>query len=363
MSRTNRLRYCEPWDICFKTPADRLTTLSARKENAMPQANRRSVLKQMLIGACCWRAILAVPAFAESDYPNHVIKIVVPLPAGTIADFVPRLLADRLAAKWSQPVIIENRPGAGHMIGAEVVANSAPDGYTLFATPPGPLVTSQLLYKKLAFDPTAFVPITILSSGDLVLVVSPQVPAANLRELVAYAKANPGKLTYASPGIGTSPHLTGVMLDALAGIKTTHVPYKGLGPAMNDLLAGRVDMMFDNLSNSLAFIKSGKVRVLGIASEQRVRQLPGVPTVAEIYPGFLSPSWYALVAPAHTPADVVNKLSSATAEILREPAVVDRLHALSVTPIGNSPEAAAAFIREQAIQWRRAVGPSLVKLH
>jgi tripartite-type tricarboxylate transporter receptor subunit TctC len=328
----------------------------------MPQAHRRSVLKQMLVGACCWLDVLAVPAFARSDYPNRLIKIVVPLPAGTIADFVPRLLAERLAAKWSQPVIIENRPGAGHLIGAEAVANSAPDGYTLFATPPGPLVTSQLMYKKLAFDPTAFVPITILSSGDLVLVVNPKVPAATLRELVAYAKANPGKLTYASPGIGTSPHLTGVMLDALAGIETTHVPYKGLGLAMNDLLAGRVDMMFDNLSNSLAFIKSGKVRALGLASDRRAPQLPGVPTVAEFYPGFLSPSWYALVAPPHTPADVVDKLSRATAEILREPAVVERLHALSVRPIGNSPEEAAAFIREQAIQWRQAVGPALAKL-
>jgi tripartite-type tricarboxylate transporter receptor subunit TctC len=206
--------------------------------------------------------VVATPsiAIAQADYPSRTIKIVVPLAAGGVADIVPRMLADKLSAKWAQPVIIENRPGAGHNVGAEAVAKAEPDGYTLLATPQGPLVTSQLLYPKLGFDPTAFVPISILTTGNIVLIVSSKVPASNLRELIAYAKANPGKLTFASPGAGTSPHLTGEMLNALAGISTTHVPYRGLGPAVTDLLAGHVDMMFDNLGNSLPHIRDGKTQ-------------------------------------------------------------------------------------------------------
>jgi tripartite-type tricarboxylate transporter receptor subunit TctC len=307
--------------------------------------------------------VVATPsiAIAQADYPSRTIKIVVPLAAGGVADIVPRMLADKLSAKWAQPVIIENRPGAGHNVGAEAVAKAEPDGYTLLATPQGPLVTSQLLYPKLAFDPTAFVPISILTTGNIVLIVSSKVPASNLRELIAYAKANPGKLTFASPGAGTSPHLTGEMLNALAGISTTHVPYRGLGPAVTDLLAGHVDMMFDNLGNSLPHIRDGKLRALGVAGETRIAELPGVLAIAETYPGFLSTSWLAAVAPPRTPQGIAVRLSQAFAEALRLPDVVARLRELSITPVGSSPAEAAAFVKQEAERWRQAIGSANIR--
>jgi tripartite-type tricarboxylate transporter receptor subunit TctC len=307
--------------------------------------------------------IVAAPsiAIAQADYPSRTIKIVVPLAAGGVADIVPRLLAEKLSAKWGQPVVIENRPGAGHNIGAEAVAKAEPDGYTLLATPQGPLVTSQLLYPKLAFDPTAFVPVSILTTGQIVLITSPKVPASNLRELIAYAKANPGKLTFASPGTGTSPHLTGEILKALAGISITHIPYRGLGPAVTDLLAGHVDIMFDNLGNSLLHIRDGQLKALGVAGETRIAELPGVPAIAETYPGFLSTSWFAVVAPPRTPQDIPIKLSQSFAEALWLPDVAARLRELSITPVGSSPAEAAAFVNREAERWRQAIGSANIR--
>jgi tripartite-type tricarboxylate transporter receptor subunit TctC len=302
-------------------------------------------------------------ALAQADYPNRTIKIIVPLAAGGAADIAPRLVAEKLAARWGQPVVIENRPGAGHNIGAEAVAKAEPDGYTLFATPQGPLVTSQLLYAKLPFDPGAFVAISILTTGHVVLVVNPKVPASDMRELATYAKANPGKLTFASPGAGTSPHLTGELLKATAGIQTTHVPYRGLGPAVIDLLAGHVDMMFDNLGNSLQHTRSGKLRALGVTSETRIAEMPDVPAIAETYPGFDSRSWFALVAPPNTSPAIADKLSQAVAEILRQPDVVAKLRDLSLTPVGNSPVETAAYIKREALRWRAAIGTTLLNAH
>jgi tripartite-type tricarboxylate transporter receptor subunit TctC len=316
--------------------------------------------KVLLIAAALLVACSAT-IVAQEDYPNRTIKFIVPLAAGGVADIVPRLVAEKLSARWDQPVIIENRPGAGHNIGADAVAKADPDGYTLLATPPGPLVTSQLLYAKLPFDPGAFVPITIMTTGHIVLIVNPKVPAANLRELIAYAKANPGKLTYASPGAGTSPHLTGEMLNALAGIQTTHVPYKGLGPAVTDMLAGHIDMMFDNLGNSLPHIRSGKLRVLGVAGDTRIAELPDVPAIAETYPGFLSTSWLALVAPPRTPPAIAAKLSLTIAEVLREPDLAKRLRDLSFAPVGSTPPETAAFIKQEAAHWRKAIGSTISK--
>ena len=308
-------------------------------------------------------AVVVTPtaAVAQSNYPSRTIKIIVPLSAGGVADIVPRLVAEKLAARWGQPVVIENRTGAGQIIGAEAVAKAEPDGYTLLATPPGPLVTNQLLYAKLPYDPGAFVPITIMTTGHLGLIVNPKVPAANLRELVAYAKANPGKLTYASSGAGSPPHLTGEMLQTAAGIQVTHVPYKGLAPAVTDLLAGHVDMMFDNLGNSLPYIRSGKLRVLGVAGDTRIAELPDVQAIAETYPGFDSRSWFALVAPPNTPPAIAAKLSQAVAEILRQPDMVARLHDLSFTPVGISPAETAAYIKREAAHWRDAIGSTLIK--
>jgi tripartite-type tricarboxylate transporter receptor subunit TctC len=302
-----------------------------------------------------------IPALAQDSYPNRPIKIVVPLTPGGAADIVPRIVADKLTANWGQPVMIENRPGAGHNIGAEAVAKAEPDGYTLLATPPGPLVTNQLLYAKLPFDPAAFVPVTILTRGQIVLIVSPKLSVSTLGELVTFAKANPGKLTYASPGIGTSPHLTGEMLKAAAGIQTTHVPYRGLGPAVTDLLAGHVDMMFDNLGNSLPHVKAGKLRALGVAGENRIPELPDVPAINETYPGFVSTSWFAVVAPPKTPPEIAAKLSKAIGEILKLPELAEKLRDMSAIPVGSSPSETASFIKQDAERWRNVFHSAGIK--
>ena len=219
---------------------------------------------------------------AQAAYPSRTVKIVVPLPPGPVADVLPRMLAEKLSVRWGQPVIIENRPGAALNIGAEAVAKAEPDGYTLLATPPNPLVINQSFLSKLAFDPEAFVPVSIFAALPYVLVVSPKLPVATLQEFVAFAKANPGKLNFASAGTGSGPHLTGEMLRLAASIQTVHVPYAGLGPAMTDLLAGHVDVMVDNLGNALPLIRAGKVKALGVASESRIAELPDVPAIAEL---------------------------------------------------------------------------------
>jgi tripartite-type tricarboxylate transporter receptor subunit TctC len=300
-------------------------------------------------------ATSSITSVAEGDYPNHTIKIVVPLPPGPFADALPRIIADKLSARWGQPVIIENRSGFGSNLGAELVANAAPDGYTLLATPQGPLVLSQHLYPKLGFDPTAFVPVTVMATLPYTLVVTPKLQASTLQELVALAKADPDRITFASPGIGSAPHLTAEMLISAAGIRMVHVPYKGLAPAMTDLLAGHVDVMFDNLANTLPQITSGKLKALAVSNEKRIQELPAVPAIAETYSGFYSAGWYAVVAPPKTPPAIAAKLSSAIAETLKLPDVAKKLSDYSAKPVGNSPEEAAAFFKQESERWRRVI--------
>jgi len=299
--------------------------------------------------------VSGVPAIAQGDYPNRIIKIVVPLPAGGFADALPRIIGDKLSSRWGQPVIIENRAGFASNLGAEFVAKAEPDGYTLLATPPGPLVLSQHIYSKLGFNPAAFVPVSVMAALPYTLVVNPQVRASTLQELVALIKANPGKITFASAGIGSPPHLTAEMLMASAGLRMVHVPYKGLAPAMTDLLAGHVDVMFDNLANALPLISSGKLKALAVGEQGRIPELPNVPAVAEMYPGFYSAGWYAVVAPPKTPPAVATKLSAAIAETLRLPDVVKRLADFSARPVVSSREEAALFIEQEARRWRQVI--------
>jgi tripartite-type tricarboxylate transporter receptor subunit TctC len=316
---------------------------------------RLLTLGGLVIGFCA-------NGYAQSAFPSRTIKLVVPLAAGGTADLVPRMVADKLPARWGESVIVENRPGAGHTIGADAVAKAPPDGHTLLVTPQGPLVTSQLLYSKLSYDPTAFVPVSILTTGHIVLIANPKIPASTLSELVVYAKANPGRLRYASPGAGSSPHMTGEMLKAMTGIQTTHVPYRGLAPAVTDLLAGHVDIMFDNLGNSIQYLKDGRLKVLAIAGPARIPELPHVAAVAETFRGFESTSWFAMVAPPNTPSPIVDKLSLAVADILREPDIKKRLHDLSLTPVGSTPEQTRDLIRREAVRWREAIGSSIVRV-
>jgi tripartite-type tricarboxylate transporter receptor subunit TctC len=301
--------------------------------------------------------LVAAPVFAaaQNGYPDRPIKMIVPLPPGASADTLPRIVAEKLSSRWGQPVIIENRPGFATNLGAEIVAAAKPDGYTLLATPPGPLVTAQTMYRHLPFDPTAFVPVTVLCALPNMLVARPNLPIANIAELVAFAKANPDKLTYASAGVGTTPHLAAVALQIAAGIRMVHVPYKGLAPALSDVLAGRVDVMFDNIGNTVQFIKAGKIKGLAVASKERLSVLPDVPALAETYPGFYSATWFAVVAPPKTPAEIADKLSRAIAEILKMPDVAEKFKRLSCTPVGNSPREMQVFLQEEVTRWHKVI--------
>ena len=305
---------------------------------------------------------LTVSAHAQ-DYPTKPIRIIVPYPAGGSADLLPRIFAEKLNAKWGQPVLVENRPGAGGNVGAEVAYKAEPDGYTLFATAPGPLVVNQNLYRKLAFDPAQFVPVSVMAVIPNVFLVNPNVPAKNVEELIAYAKANTGKLNYGSQGNGTTSHLTAELFKStVGGLNITHVPYKGSAPAMAALLGGEIDLMFDNLGVTLQHVRSGKLSALAVGSEKRVASLPEVRTMSEILPGFSSVAWFGIVAPPKTPAPIAEKLSAAVAEAIRQPDVAKRLAAMSAEPVGGTPAEMAAFMRRDGERWKGVIESAQVKV-
>jgi tripartite-type tricarboxylate transporter receptor subunit TctC len=307
---------------------------------------------------------LALAASAQAqEYPTKPIRIIVPYPAGGSADLLPRIFAEKLSAKWGQPVLVENRPGAGGNIGAELAYKAEPDGYTLFATAPGPLVVNQNLYRKLAFDPAQFVPVSVMAAIPNVFLVNPNVPAKNVDELIAYAKANPGKLNYGSQGNGTTSHLTAELFKSTAGgLNITHVPYKGSAPAMAALLGGEIDLMFDNLGVTLQHVRSGKLRALAVGGEKRVASLPDVPTMSEILSGFTSVAWFGIVAPPKTPTIIAEKLSAAVAEAIRQPDVAKRLAAMSAEPIGGTPAEMAAFMKRDGDRWKGVIESAQVKV-
>src|SRR5919197_1790832 len=242
------------------------------------------------IAAC----LLAFSARAQ-EWPAKPVRIIVPFPPGGSADLMPRAVAEKLSERWGQPVIVENRPGAAGNIGADAVFRAEPDGYTLLSSPPPPLVINKSLYPKLSYDPDEFVPITVIGAIPNVLLVHPKVPTNSVAELVAYAKANPGKLNYASQGSGSTSHLTAEMFKSMAGgLEITHIPHKGTAPALTDLLAGQVDMMCDNLGVSLPHVRAGKLIALAVASKRRVNSLSEVPTLDESLPGFESSAWFGI---------------------------------------------------------------------
>ena len=317
---------------------------------------------------CTWLAslLLAASAWAQDPapgYPIRAIRLIVPFPAGGAADALPRIVAEKLAARWGQPVIVENRVGASGSIGAEAVARAEPDGYTLLATPPAPLVINPSLYTKLAYDPAQFVPVTVMAAIPSVLLVNAaKVPANTLQEFVALARANPDKFNYASQGTTTVSFLTTEMFKTAAGgLKITHVPYKGTAPGLAALLAGEVEMMFDNLGVTVQHVRAGKLRALAVGSARRAPALPDAPTMAEFYPGFVSIAWFSISAPPKTPAAIAEKLSTAIAEILKQPEVAKRLEGLSAEPIGSTPSGMAAIMREDAERWRAVIRAAGVK--
>lgn len=306
-------------------------------------------------------ALLSAPilgegrASAASAFPERTVKFIVPVPPGTLLDLLPRILGEKLSARWGHPVIVENRPGAGTNLGAEAVARAEPDGHTLLAAAPAPLVLSQWLGTKLGFDPNAFVPVTILVAVPSILVVHPKVPAASLDEWIAYAKANPGAMNYGSPGIGTTAHLAQEELMRALDVRLVHVPYQGMGPAINDLVAGHIQTMFAALGTALPHIEEGRLRAIALTGGERLARLPGIPVISEKVPGFDHVEWFAIVAPPRTPAAVVEAISEAIAEVLRAPDVKERLERASLVTIGNKPAEAAAFIERERERWRAIV--------
>ena len=338
--------------------------MNAKQSASSADRFRHIATAATLLAPICLAVSLFGPnpaALAQAGYPTRTIKIIVPLPAGPVADVVPRLIAEKLSAQWSQPVIVENRPGAALNLGADAAARAEPDGYTLLATPPGPLVVSQHYYRSLPFDPAAFVPISIMVKVPAVLVVNPKLPVANLPQLIAYAKENPDKLTYGSPGVGNTPQLAMVKLMATAGIRLTHVPYQGLAPASRDLVAGHIDVMIDNLGNVAEQIKAGRLKLLAVTTDARIPELPDVATVAEVLPGVTHTDWFAVVAPPKTPAALVAKISLGISDALKQPDIARRLKDLSLVPVGSSREEAVAFMKQEGDSWREVISASGLK--
>jgi len=287
-----------------------------------------------------------------TNYPSQTIKIVVPFPAGGTADTLPRIVAEKLRQKWNQPVIIENRSGAGGNIGAEVVASSPPDGYTLLASPPGPIAINEMLYKKLSFRPSELKPITVLGTAPNVLDVRPDFPAKTVQGLVDYAKANPGKVSFASQGNGSTSHLTAILFEKLTGTRMVHIPYRGTSPALQDIMGNTVDLFFDNVGSSMSLHLGGKLRILGVCGTERAPSLPDVPTVREAgVPGFASVTWFVLMAPKGTPDAILAKLNSAVTKILREPDIQAQFLKLGVQPAPMDIPATAKFLDEERARW------------
>ena len=297
------------------------------------------------------------------EWPQRTVRIIVPFPAGGSADLLPRIVGEKLAEKWGQPVVVENRPGAAGNIGATAVYQAEPDGYTLLSAPPPPLVINRLLYPKLGFDSTRFVPITVIAAIPNVVLVHPKTGVNSIQELIALAKANPGKLNYASQGNGTTSHLTAELFKTMAGgLQIVHVPYKGTAPALADLLAGQVEMMCDNLGVSLPHVKAGKLKALAVASPKRIAALPDLPALAETLPGFEAVAWFGIVGPPGTPGAIAEKVSSSVREALQLPDVRQRLASASAEPMGLTPAQTAAYMKQETERWGAVIRAAGVKL-
>ena len=301
-------------------------------------------------------ALGAAPSAAEEGYPSRLVRVIAPFPPGSTLDALARIVTDQLAHKWAQPVIIENISGGGGNIGTDRFARSPPDGYTLMFSPPGPLTINQFLYGDVAFDPAKFVPITLLARVPNVLITRNNLGATSVADLIALARANPGKLTYASQGVGSTAFLTAKLFETRADVRMAHVPYRGAGPALTDIVAGHVDMMFDTIVTSLPLHRAGSAKILAIANAERSSALPQVPTFAESgMPDFRSITWFGCVAPPGTPASVAEKVQRDLAETLARPAVAAKLIELMLEPVASTPAQAAQFFVAEAALWGKVI--------
>ena len=296
------------------------------------------------------------------SFPSKPVKIIVPSTPGDGSDILARAIAQKLTERWGQPVLVENRPGAGGVVGTEAAARSPADGYTVIMGNAGSHAINQALYPKLSYDVVRdFAPITLVASAPNVFVVNPAVPAKTVAEFIALAKKEPGKYSYASGGNGSSAHLNGEMLKSFAGIDMTHVPYKGSSPAITDVIAGQVQLMIGNLPPILPHIKSGKVRALGVTTTTRFAATPEVPPVSETVAGYESLAWFGLFAPAGTPKELLAKWHADSVAVLTLPDIRERVAQLGFDVVGNTPEAYAALIRNDIAKWQRVVKASGAK--
>jgi tripartite-type tricarboxylate transporter receptor subunit TctC len=319
----------------------------------------------------CGLAVLAAvgallsPVAAQdpaADYPNRVIRIVVNNPAGGGLDTVTRIVTDKLSQKIGQPVVIENRGGAGGNIGAETVYTATPDGYTLLAAVPAALTTNVFMYKKLNFDPAKLEPVAVLGTFPNTLLVKNDFPAKTVQEFIAYVKANPGKVNYASQGIGTTSHLTAELYNSLAGAKMVHVPYRGTAPALNDIVAGHVDLIFMQLSSALKLHEAKRARILAITTDKRIDILKDMPTMIEAgVPNFISDTWSAIAAPPGTPPAIVAKLNKAINDAMNDPETEKRFAAQQIIKVGGSPDAMRKLIREDTERWGAVIKQAGIK--
>lgn len=314
----------------------------------------------MLLSAPLAALSAAAPLRAQSPsgtFPDHPLRLVVPYPPGGGSDFLARTVAEQMAKGLGQQVVVDNRPGAATLVGAESVARAAPDGYTMLLGNIATFSVNPSLFKKLPYDPVKdFAPIGLMGRFAMLLVVSPQAPYKSLKDIVSYAKAHPGQLNYASPGPGSPHHLAMELLMQMAGIKLVHVAYKGAAPAMQDVMSGTVPMMFLDMAAGAELIKSGKLRLISVASEKRLPAFPKVPTVAEQgYPGFASWGWQSLAVPAATPANVTAIIYREYRKAMNEPAVRERLNQAGIEPVSSTPEELKAYIESEAVKWGKLV--------
>ncbi len=308
--------------------------------------------------------LFAAPYAAAADYPAKPIRLVVPFGAGSNTDILARTMAARMAESWGQQVVVDNRPGAGGNIGTDLVAKAPPDGYTIVLGAASVLAINQSLYSQMPYDSaTAFAPITNMVKTTNVLIVSPSLPAKSVKELIAYGKANPGKLTYASAGAGGTIHLSAELFKSMAGVSMEHVAYKSSPLAHIDMISGQVHAMFDAMPTALPQVKAGKLRPLAVTTAKRSAQLPELPTIAEAaLPGYEAAGWFGFAAPAGTPRDVVNKLNREIVRILKLPDVRERLVAQGAEPVGDSPEEFATFIKAEAAKWGKVIKTRNLKI-
>ena len=321
-------------------------------------------MKTALAAGFAALALLAAPLAGAEGYPSKPIHFVVPYPAGGPLDTVARLLGQKVSESMRQPVIVDNKPGAGGNIGADAVAKSPPDGYTILMGAVATHAINPTLYTNIPYDPVKdFAPVTQVASTPNVLVVNPSLPVHDVREFIAYAKAHPGQLNFGSGSTGSAGHLAGELFKTMAGVQMVHVPYKGAGPAMQDLIGGQIQLMFDNLASSLGQIRAGKVRALAVTTAKRTSLAPELPTIAESgLPGFDISTWFGVLAPGGTPPAVVARLHDEFAKALAAPDVREKMLNLGAEPVGNTPAQFAAYIRSEARKYARLVKASGAKV-